>query len=148
MSEYQYYEFLAAERPLDRSEIAALRALSSRAEITPTSFTNVYNFGDFKGSPAKLMEKYFDAHIYVANWGTRHLMLRLPRGSVDEDALASYVIDEVLDFWTTDEHLIIQWQRNEEPDDDWVEAEGWMAQVLPLREELKRAGHIFALPLP
>jgi hypothetical protein len=141
MSEYQYYEFLAAERPLDRSEIAALRALSSRAEITPTSFTNVYNFGDFKGSPAKLMEKYFDAHIYVANWGTRHLMLRLPRSGVDEDALASYVIDEVLDFWTTDEHLIIQWLRNEEPDGDWVEAESWMARLLPLREELRRGDY-------
>ena len=141
MSEYQYYEFLATDRPLDRSEIAALRALSSRAEITPTTFTNVYNWGDFKGSPAKLMEKYFDAHIYVANWGTRHLMLRLPRGGVDEDALASYVIDDVLDFWTTDEHLIVQWLRNEEPDGDWVDAKAWMAQLLPLREELGRGDY-------
>jgi hypothetical protein len=141
MSEYQYYEFLASDRPLDRSEIAALRALSSRAEITPTSFTNVYNFGDFKGSPAKLMEKYFDAHIYVTNWGTRHLMLRLPRSGVDEDALASYVVDEALDFWATDEHLIIQWQRNEEPDDDWVDGEGWMARLLPLREEFRRGDY-------
>jgi hypothetical protein len=141
MSEYQYYEFLAIDRPLERSEITALRALSSRAEITPTTFTNVYNWGGFKGSPAKLMEKYFDAHIYVANWGTRHLMLRLPRGAVDEDALASYVIDDVLDFWTTDEHLIIQWLRNEEPDDDWVEGKAWMARFLPLREELRQGDY-------
>ncbi len=141
MSEYQYYEFLAADRPLDRSEIAALRALSSRAEITPTHFTNVYNFGDFKGSPAKLMEKFFDAHVYVANWGSRHLMMRLPRGGVDEEILSSYVVDEVLDYWTTDEHLIIQWLRNEEPDDDWVEAESWMVQLLPLREELRRGDY-------
>jgi len=141
MSEYQYYEFLATDRPLDRSEIAVLRALSSRAEITPTSFTNVYNFGDFKGSPAKLMEKYFDAHIYVANWGSRNLMLRLPRGGVDENVLASYVIDEVLEFWTTDEHLIIQWLRNEEPDDEWVNGEGSMARLLPLREELRQGDY-------
>ena len=141
MSEYQYYEFLAIDRPLDRSEITALRALSSRAEITPTTFTNVYNWGGFKGSPAKLMEKYFDAHIYVANWGTRHLMLRLPRAGVDEDALASYVIDDVLDFWTTDEHLIIQWLRNEEPDDDWVEGKAWMARLLPLRDELRQGDY-------
>jgi len=33
------------------------------------------------------MEAYFDAHVYVANWGTRILMLRLPRASVDEEAL-------------------------------------------------------------
>ncbi len=138
MSEYQYYEFLATDRPLDRSEIAVLRALSSRAEITPTSFTNVYNFGDFKGSPAKLMEQYFDAHVYVANWGSHHLMLRLPRGGVAEAALASYVIDGVLDFSTTDEHLIIQWLSDEESDDEWADGEGWMARLLPLREELRQ----------
>ena len=68
-------------------------------------------------------------------------MLRFPRSGVDEDALASYVIDQVLDFWTTAEHLIIQWQRNEEPDDDWVEAEGLMARLLPLREELMRGDY-------
>ena len=38
MSEYQYYEFLAIDRPLERSEIAELRSLSTRAEITPTRF--------------------------------------------------------------------------------------------------------------
>ena len=86
MSEYQYYEFLTIDRTLDQSEMADLRALSSRAEITSTRFTNVYNYGDFKGSPEKLMEKYFDAHVYVANWGTHQLMLRLPRGSVDGEA--------------------------------------------------------------
>lgn len=141
MSEYQSYEFLAVDRPLERSEIAVLRDLSSRAKITPTSFTNVYNFGDFKGSPAKLMEKYFDAHVYVANWGSQHLLLRLPRGIVDEKALASYVIDDVLDFRTTDKHLIIQWLCDEEPDDSWVEGEGWMARLLPLREELSQGDY-------
>jgi hypothetical protein len=25
------------------------------------------------------MERYFDAHLYLANWGTRELMLRLPK---------------------------------------------------------------------
>jgi len=25
---------------------------------------------DFKGDPDKLMERYFDAHVYVANWMT------------------------------------------------------------------------------
>ena len=35
-----------------------LRALSTRAEITPTSFTNTYHWGDFKGNPAALMDRY------------------------------------------------------------------------------------------
>jgi hypothetical protein len=50
MSEYQYYEFQAIDRPLTRKEMEGLRALSSRATITPHSFTNVYNWGDFKGT--------------------------------------------------------------------------------------------------
>ncbi|MFO7739670.1 MAG: hypothetical protein R6V46_14415 [Desulfatiglandaceae bacterium] len=40
MSEYQYYEFLAIDRPLTKDEMAELRALSTRATITPVGFTN------------------------------------------------------------------------------------------------------------
>jgi ABC-type transporter lipoprotein component MlaA len=40
MSEYQYYEFLAVDHPLDERQQAEVRALSSRARITATSFTN------------------------------------------------------------------------------------------------------------
>jgi len=38
MSEYQYYEFLALDRPVTAKEMAQLRAISTRATITPTSF--------------------------------------------------------------------------------------------------------------
>lgn len=61
MSEYQYYEFLAFDRPLEKSEMEALRAISTRADITSSRFSNVYNYGNLKDAPAKLMEKYFDA---------------------------------------------------------------------------------------
>lgn len=87
MSEYQYYEFLAIDRLLSQSEIKELRKLSTRAEITATRFTNTYNWGSFGGSPEELMEQYFDAHVYVANWGTYNPMLRFPRGVIDEDML-------------------------------------------------------------
>jgi hypothetical protein len=46
MSEYQYYEFQAVDRLLTQREMAELRALSARATITPTRFTNVYNWGN------------------------------------------------------------------------------------------------------
>nr|WP_261554617.1 hypothetical protein [Frankia tisae] len=51
MSEYQYYEFLAVDRPLDDQEQAEVRALSTRARITATRFTNEYHWGDFRGDP-------------------------------------------------------------------------------------------------
>ena len=73
MSEYQYYEFLALDKPLTDRQRAELRKLSSRADITATRFVNEYNYGDFRGSPGKLMERYFDAFLYLANWGTRRL---------------------------------------------------------------------------
>jgi hypothetical protein len=42
VSEYQYDEFLAVDRSLDASTLAAVRALSTRARITATSFVNTY----------------------------------------------------------------------------------------------------------
>jgi hypothetical protein len=69
--EYQYYDFRALDRPLTRNEMAALRSISTRAAIIATSFTNHYEWGDLKANPSKLLEKYFDAFVYVANWGTR-----------------------------------------------------------------------------
>src|ERR1035441_3687178 len=89
MSEYQYYDFKAIDRALTRTEMAALRAISTRAIITTTSFTNHYEWGDLKADPLKLLEKYFDAFVYVANWGTREFHLRLPQGLVDFKQLKS-----------------------------------------------------------
>jgi len=129
MSEYQYYEFLAIDCPLDAKQMAALRALSTRAEITATRFTNVYSWGDF------------DAHVYVANWGTQILMLRLPNTLLSKETLAPYCRDEGLHSWTKGEHLIIEWRREGESSDDWVEGEGWMARLTPIREELERGDY-------
>jgi len=82
MSEYQYYEFLALDRPLTAKQRAELRSISSRAEITATRFVNEYQWGDLKGDPRKMVERYFDAYLYLANWGTRQVMFRLPTRSV------------------------------------------------------------------
>lgn len=67
VSKYQYYEFLTIDRPLDDDEQAEVRSLSTRARITSTSFVNEYHWGDFKGDARRLMERYYDAHLYVAN---------------------------------------------------------------------------------
>jgi hypothetical protein len=46
VSEYQYYEFKAMDRALTKAEMAALHAISARAVITSTSFTNHYEWGE------------------------------------------------------------------------------------------------------
>ncbi len=79
MSEVQSYEFVALERALSAAQMAELRAISTRAEISASRFWNEYHWGDLKADPAKLVERYFDAHLYVAGWGTHRLILRIPQ---------------------------------------------------------------------
>ena len=92
MSEYQYYEFTAVDRPLGARELDTLRGLSTRAHITPTSFVNTYEWGNFKGDPRRLMERYFDAFLYLSNWGTRELIVRLPARLVDPGYRAAVLL--------------------------------------------------------
>jgi hypothetical protein len=66
MSEYQYYEFAAIDRPLTATEMAQLRKVSTRAQISTSSFVNHYEWGDLKADPADWMRRYFDAFVYSA----------------------------------------------------------------------------------
>ena len=93
MSEYQYYEFLAVDRSLTERQLAELRALSTRARITPTSFVNTYQWGNFRGDPYRMMERYYDAHVYVANWGTNQVMLRIPEKLLDIVTVRPYLVE-------------------------------------------------------
>jgi hypothetical protein len=137
MSEYQYYEFQAVDRPLDERQMRELRAVSSRAVITPTSFTNEYNWGDFKGSPDKWMEKYFDAFLYLANWGTRRFMLRFPKRLLDAKALTAFCTGDSASLRTGGDYVILSFETQIE-DEDWVESDGWLASLIPLRDEILR----------
>lgn len=137
MSEYQYYEFLAIDRPLSSEEMKELRSISSRAEITPTSFCNVYNYGDLNASTEKLMEKYFDAHVYVSNWGTYEFQLRFPLGVIAQETLHEYAVVGALDYHITDSHIVVFWQRDDDEGGEWVDGDGWMGLLAPIREEIE-----------
>jgi hypothetical protein len=139
MSEYQYYEFLAIDRSLTEDEIDELRTLSTRATITPVSFTNEYNWGDFKGDPEKLMQRYFDAHVYVANWMTAIFMVRLPIEALTKEKAVA--VPYMLDIKATKTHWIITWRLEESENYDrfgMEDGRGWMARLAPLRNELLR----------
>jgi hypothetical protein len=136
MSEYQYYEFRAVDRPLTRQEQAELRALSTRADISAYHFSNHYEWGHFKGSPDEMMERYFDAHLYVTNWGVRRLVLRLPARSFDVRQARPYMTGECPSLRKTGDHVILDFELEEAWTDDIVQGEGWLASLLHLREEL------------
>jgi hypothetical protein len=141
MSEYQYYEFQAVDRPLDARARAELRAISTRARITAASFVNTYDWGDLKADPLKLLERYFDLFLYVSNWGTRQFAMRLPARLIDVQALtACEVPEDLLLVGRREKHVIISIQRSELDYDDWGEegedGSGWLGAVAPVRSEL------------
>ncbi|MFD0903309.1 hypothetical protein [Actinomadura sediminis] len=136
MSEYQYYEFLAIDRPLDEDERDDIRALSTRAEITATSFVNEYEWGDFEGDPDTLMSLYYDAHLYWANWGTHRLMLRLPQDRLPVRVARRYAVDEHVIVRTTGDHVVLD-IHSEEEDGEWEEDEvPTLSSLVGVRAEL------------
>ena len=136
MSEYQYYEFLALDRPLTTAEQAEIRALSTRARITATSFTNEYHWGDFRGSPDELMRRYYDAHLYLANWGTHRVMFRLPRTLLDPEVAEQYCVDPQVSMSATNDHVILD-MTSEDESGYWEEdLDGSLSAIVGARSGL------------
>lgn len=148
MSEYQYYEFLAVDRPLTEREMRALRRCSTRAAITPTRFVNHYEWGDFKGDPAAWVERYFDAFLYLANWGTHALVLRLPRRVLDLETARRYLAGEAASARVKGNHVILEFYSDSEDADGWDDDDGsgWLSSLIPLRTDVA-SGDLRALYL-
>jgi hypothetical protein len=141
VSEYQSYEFVALDRPLTPAEMAELRSISTRAQITPTRFFNEYHWGDLKADSTELLARYFDVHVYFANWGSRRLMFRLPRPAVDLDDLRACMPGGPVTLTVTEHHVVLDlWSETEEPEEEeeWFEDGQLLASLTPLRAELLR----------
>ncbi|AZG71744.1 hypothetical protein [Shewanella livingstonensis] len=135
MSEYQYYRFERLDGYLDSKARQGLRAISSRADITATSFHVVYNYSDLKAEPQKVMLKHFDIGFYYANWGSIDAYIKLPAGTIS-DALLGFS-SEGLRVHQSDEWqlLIFSIEENEEYFDD-ENAEDFFQHLAGLRNAL------------
>ncbi|MFI6184196.1 hypothetical protein ACIA8R_52285 [Nonomuraea sp. NPDC051191] len=136
MSEYQYYEFLAIDRPLTGQQQAEVRALSTRAHMTPTSFTNEYHWGDFHGDPSRMVERYYDAHLYLANWGTHRVMLRPPKAVLDPKQAGRYCVGEQVSAWTSGGHLVLDFTSEAEEEYWEDDVERSLSAIVGIRAEL------------
>jgi hypothetical protein len=146
MSEFQYYEFVAIDRPLNATEQRRLRAITSRATITSTRLVNTYEWGNLKADPHELVAKYFDAFLYYANWGTRRLILRVPSARLDLKIAKRYCAirtirsrsnRSVATVTATGKHLVIDLWSESESGDDWGDGEpGVLSALIPIRNEL------------
>lgn len=92
MSEHQYIEFRAVDRPLTDRELGYARKQSTRAEISRWSFRNEYHYGDFRGDVSGLLRRGYDVHLHYANFGIRTVALRLPAGLPFAESVWSHYV--------------------------------------------------------
>ena len=145
MSEYQYYEFAAIDGAISDEGLRYAKGCSSRADVSRVRWQNTYTFGDFHGSVDTLL-KYYDAHFYIANWGTVRLGLAFPKGAIAPEAIQPYLrggerYEETLTVKEIGYRCIVWWERNEEGGWGWTEGEGIIDQLIGVREELMRGDY-------
>ena len=138
MSEYQYYELVAVDRQLSKDEMGYLRGISSRAQISSNRFCNTYNYGDLKADPRQLLSRFFDAYVYVSNFGCKIFAIKVPRNLVDESLLLRYLVNDTCNYTGVTDHWIIEfaYENEDDYDDEWDEGDGWMSSLLNIRSEL------------
>lgn len=136
MSEYQYYEFRAIDAPLNPAARQYVSSLSSRTEVTAYGASFVYNYSDLPTDAGKLLAKYFDAMLYMTNWGSFRLLFRFPQAAIDMAQLTPYGYDYFVEIWLHKDYLVLDMSHNEYDWIGWVEGEGWLDQLIPLREDI------------
>ena len=146
MSQYEYYEFQTVDRRLTAAQMDELRSYSSRARITPTSFSVDYSWGSFKGDADTWLEKTFDAFVYLANWGTRILKIGLPARLLDLETAEAYCRYDIASVRQAAGKVIVSFVSDDDERGDWLECDDELSELIPLRAELAQ-GDLRALYL-
>ena len=140
MRNYQYYEFQAIDKPLDRKAIAEMQNVSAIAQVTATSFLIENNDVPFKGDPLKLMEQFYDGFVNVTNTGTRELLLKVPRKTVNWGLIVQYSISEFATAYPKGDDVIFEFT-SESRVQDSEQGEGWLSSLISLRSDLMQGDY-------
>jgi hypothetical protein len=135
VSEYQYYRFERLDGYLDSKQRQALRKISSRADITATSFQVHYHYSDLKADSYEMMLNHFDIGFYYANWGSIDVYIKLPAGTIP-DAILSFETDGLYDHQTEEWQLLIFSIQEYDDYFDDEHAEDFFQHLAGLRSEL------------
>lgn len=137
MSEYQYYEWQTIDRLLTEKEQAEVNKLSSHIAVSPTGAWVDYNWGDFKHDPEEVLAKYFDAFLYMADWGSRTLMFRFPKALIDSGLIDPYRVDGCVELSGAGGYWILSMALgNDDSASDWIEGSGWLSALALLRNDI------------
>ncbi len=142
MSEYQYYEFHTIDRALTQEERAEINTWSSRSTASATSVSFEYSYGSFSKDPEKVVLKYFDAMLYIANWGARQIIFRFPEALVEFDELKKYRYDDGNEYECgihikrKGNYILLIIRDHEEDGLGWIEENDSLVDMLPLRSNI------------
>jgi hypothetical protein len=147
MSEYQFYEFQAIDRPLTPAEQQAVARLSSRVDPHPRRAVFTYSWSDFPGRAEEVLAKYYDAMLYLANWGSRRLMFRFPEALVDPEQIEQYNVatteypSHAVKAYVKGGYVILDIQLQEEEGFGWIGGEGRLDSLVELRDAIIQQDH-------
>jgi hypothetical protein len=140
VSEYQYYEFQALDKTLSSEDKTYIRSLSSRVKLTATNAQFNYSYGDFHGKTEQVLDRCFDLMVYVASFGTRRLMIRLPKALVNPANFEPYGVEHCISISTTPKSVILDINLNSEDYNTWIDDDNeWLSGLVGLREELLKS---------
>ncbi len=141
MSEYQYYEWQTVDRLLTEAEQEAVSRLSSHMDVSASRAIVTYSWSDFKHDPQKVLVRFFDAHLYMANWGSRRLMFRFPAGLLNRDEIKAYYVPDRITYKAIGKFDVLDLNLSEEEGGDWIEGEGSLSGLVPLRNDILQGDH-------
>ena len=88
------------------------------------------------------MERYFDAFLHVANWGTRWLILRFPRHVLDLATARRYCRSESARVKAKGDFVILSFASEDESRDGWDDdGSGWLASLVLVRGDIAAGDH-------
>lgn len=83
-----------------------------------------------------MLARYFDAFLYLANWGSKRLAFRFPKGQLDPRQIEPYLWEYCIDLEPAGDYLILDISLDEEEGGEWVEGGGWLSSLGRLRDDL------------
>ncbi len=82
--------------------------------------------------------QFYDAHVYIANWGSFRFMVALPKDCFEAAAVEPCLREGSMELSDRGDRYVVTWSRDEEGGGGWTEGEGILDCLLPIRDELLR----------
>lgn len=148
MSGFQLYKFKSIDRPLTKKEQEEVNSWSSRGRVNATSATFIYHYGDFRKNEEQALADYFDAMLYVSNYGTQRLMFRFPLDAIDRKKIQEFEAEAETGYTT---HLQLNKKGNywlldfywaDDEGGGWMEEEDYeLEDFLEIRAQILRGDY-------